>query len=749
MKSIFRKIVLSTSFPPFHYLYRFYYALVVWIAVRLFRAFPSVKAAYLRRGAGAGKVLPMVSDLDFALFTENMASEERCVLQRGYERLGRWTTILDHFLEFYDTATFHDFYEKSRRQYRFMEGRSTWKLLFGRDYMAELPERSIDEMAEGIFRETRIWWTVFAWRQIQPHRYRDETVSRNSVCYKTVAETLKMELALLHGMLIYQRKEALALSRPFLSKAEKLFVDRLARVEAKSFRQGDPFLHDDTKCFLMRRIERFFVALGGEPVGLPLLDRPPVIDCPPAERRISDAERLHVDRLIEHIQNRWAETYRGAHLLPGFYFDLNEHALLLEVNREILPDIGKLRELYRVHCGDQPTGRSPVLLYVLMGNAAFQLDVDYYETGWRSVLCPAANPDIFALLAQGDFHLDGEPYRESRAVAWTRLAESFILEEMEGETMSPVEKRDARKSMQLALIGRSARSGTPRIPLTADAVDRAAAEAIRLTVLMPCRNAAALFFRKALDSVFSQTSPLWNLIVIDDHSDDPETLGVLRELRNRRDPRVRVVRNATRMVTGALNTGMKAARTAYVCALHCDDLLDPAAVETLDRYVASDLETDYFHSSRIHIDGDGKQISGPYRARESFDLEDFKSFGPVKHLHCWKVESALAIGGMDESLGLHGADDYDFPWRMAEAGCRFRAVPECLYYYREHLSHYRLTTHVPLSTQIEELKKIFRKHHLTEEEIKEQIKIRSAGYLQQALYEKDEDVPPEQRWAPV
>jgi len=130
----------------------------------------------------------------------------------------------------------------------------------------------------------------------------------------------------------------------------------------------------------------------------------------------------------------------------------------------------------------------------------------------------------------------------------------------------------------------------------------------------------------------------------------------------------------------------------------------------------------------------GQAISPVYQARESFSLEDFKRFGPAKHLHCWRVEFALRIGGMDESLGFHGADDYDFVWTMAENGCVFKAIPECLYYYRDHLRHYRLTTHVPLQTQVNEMIKIFKKHGMTDNEIHHGIESRKAGYLTQALY---------------
>ena len=264
-----------------------------------------------------------------------------------------------------------------------------------------------------------------------------------------------------------------------------------------------------------------------------------------------------------------------------------------------------------------------------------------------------------------------------------------------------------------------------------------------VTVLMPCKNSKASFFREALNSIFSQISPRWNLIVIiDDYnssSESTETSEILRELINSKDNRISVLKNESNLITGALNTGMRNVKTPYACSLLCDDLIDTKTIEVLNTYINEYPQIDFFHSSRIIIDESGSAISTIYKARESFSLSDFKNTGPVKHLLCWKVDSALAMGGMDESLGLHGADDYDFTWCMAEAGYSFKAIPECLYYYRDHRDHYRLTTHVPLDTQINQLKKIWKKHGLTENEIDEQIRWRTSGYLKQALYLDEED----------
>ena len=167
-----------------------------------------------------------------------------------------------------------------------------------------------------------------------------------------------------------------------------------------------------------------------------------------------------------------------------------------------------------------------------------------------------------------------------------------------------------------------------------------------VTVLMPCKSAHVPYFRESVDSVFAQTSSQWNLIIIDDHTCDRATLELLNELANSSDGRLSVVSNSSNLITGALKTGMRHAVTIFVCQLHCDDLLDRRAVEFLDHYMQKYPQIDYFHSSRMCIDENGSPLSDVQEAIETFDLSDFVNFGPVKALHCWKVTSALAIGGI-------------------------------------------------------------------------------------------------------
>ena len=252
------------------------------------------------------------------------------------------------------------------------------------------------------------------------------------------------------------------------------------------------------------------------------------------------------------------------------------------------------------------------------------------------------------------------------------------------------------------------------------------------TLLIPTRGQLeAPFLEQALQSVLNQTESEWRLLLLDG-GQQPASLPD--------DSRIeRLSIWPQRGVAVALNLAMQKVKTPFVAVLHDDDLLAPRAVECLRTALAEHPEADYFHSSRRFIDDSGEFLSEVYPARTEVRLQDFLDTCPVKHLHCWRVAKALSLGGVDEAVQLHGGDDYDFPWRMAEAGSRFQAITECLYYQRDHRTAPRLTTDVPLDRQLETLRTIFAKRGLSAAEIERQCKLRSEGYLRQALFRDELD----------
>src|SRR6266478_6570159 len=103
-----------------------------------------------------------------------------------------------------------------------------------------------------------------------------------------------------------------------------------------------------------------------------------------------------------------------------------------------------------------------------------------------------------------------------------------------------------------------------------------------VTVLMPVKEPHDTYFIEALESVVNQSSPEWRLIIIGegDCSTIKKMLGEYEA-----DKRISIVANASKLITGALNTGMRVAETEFFSTLCGDDMITLDAVSTLLKHI--------------------------------------------------------------------------------------------------------------------------------------------------------------------
>lgn len=86
---------------------------------------------------------------------------------------------------------------------------------------------------------------------------------------------------------------------------------------------------------------------------------------------------------------------------------------------------------------------------------------------------------------------------------------------------------------------------------------------------MPVHN-GGVYLRAALDSILAQSLADFELLIVDDHSDDGAIAGLSLQ-----DPRIRLLASEGRGVSHAFNTGLSAARGAYVARMDADDIALP------------------------------------------------------------------------------------------------------------------------------------------------------------------------------
>ncbi|HEX5386558.1 MAG TPA: hypothetical protein VFW66_07675 [Gemmatimonadales bacterium] len=483
-----RRFVLATSVPPLLHAYRGVYGAVTWLAVRIFRRYPAVRAVYLTRGSAKGEILPLVSDVDFLVIHEGLTARDRAELMKAYDGLSRATRLLDSHIQLLDDAWFRRQIELDDHfRLRFAEGRATWKLVHGRDYVRQLPAPDRDALDPGLLAETKVWWGLFAWRLFGPRRHSAETVTRNNVCYKAVSECMKAMDGITRRRLTFSRADALRAARDALAPSGRALVERLEALQARRFRPRDPRIIEDTTAFLLERLDRFYGELEAHPLARRATEAPVRVDAPAGEEPFGPAAVDDARRLVGSIEREWGGALMGAHLVTGVHFSPDELVLLLAADPSRPPSLELMQRAFALHQAHAPTARHRIRLFLLLAAAAFQLDPDDLEKSWQSILWRPGNPDAFALAAMPERCLLGTPLAASAPPAWTVLIRDFLAAEevafahlLADPAVYKLGNRDFLrvfwKTAQIVAINRAAAPGGEIVyPLTPRAVARALA----------------------------------------------------------------------------------------------------------------------------------------------------------------------------------------------------------------------------------------------------------------------------------
>jgi len=175
---------------------------------------------------------------------------------------------------------------------------------------------------------------------------------------------------------------------------------------------------------------------------------------------------------------------------------------------------------------------------------------------------------------------------------------------------------------------------------------------------------------------------------------------------------------------GAINAGFAAAGCERVGLLLSDDWLEE---DTLAACLAR--SEDLVATGRSAWDADGQRRlwervpSAEAYARLADDEERAAYIG---HFMVFRRDCFLSVGGVDPDIGLTGADDYDLPWTLIEAGASVGCVERSLYQYRDH-EQQRLTLR-DRGAQVRDLARVLAKHGIDGQRAADLIRVKRRWY---------------------
>lgn len=202
----------------------------------------------------------------------------------------------------------------------------------------------------------------------------------------------------------------------------------------------------------------------------------------------------------------------------------------------------------------------------------------------------------------------------------------------------------------------------------------------KVSVVIPAYNQAE-FLGEAIQSVLDQTYTNIELIVVDDASPD-DTAPVVRQFD---DSRIKyLIHQQNRGLPATRNTGMRASSGELIALLDADDFFHLSKLEAHVNYLMANQEIGVTYNNRFELNYSKNTIRELYRAPQSLSLKDFVlgfPFAPSEMVI--RREWAEKLDFFNERC-VNGAEDLDFPIRLALSGCRFARVDRALNFRRHH-----------------------------------------------------------------
>lgn len=183
---------------------------------------------------------------------------------------------------------------------------------------------------------------------------------------------------------------------------------------------------------------------------------------------------------------------------------------------------------------------------------------------------------------------------------------------------------------------------------------------INISFILPAWKAR--FLKEAVGSIVAQTSPDWELVVVDDCS--PEPLKEIVDSFN--DPRIRYVRNEKNLggqnLVRQWNHCISFATGDYIVLAADDDLYRPTFCAECIRLANKYPEADLIHSSVEQIDEEGKHLEDDSILPEFTNKYEYlnwwvtgRSFTCIGNF-AFKREALLAMGGFIDFPCAFGSD---------------------------------------------------------------------------------------------
>jgi len=199
---------------------------------------------------------------------------------------------------------------------------------------------------------------------------------------------------------------------------------------------------------------------------------------------------------------------------------------------------------------------------------------------------------------------------------------------------------------------------------------------MKVTIGLPVYNTRP-FLADALRSIFAQTHRDWELVAIDDGSND----GSIDILESVDDPRVRVIRDEKRLgLPARLNQMVNVAKGEYFVRMDSDDMLHPERIERQLAFFSENSSVDLLGTGSFAIDVGNVPVGARGLTPRVMTPRFIIDKGPIHHPTIMGKLSWFKANRYDETY--HRGQDRELFCRVYKH-TTFAHIPQPLYLYRD------------------------------------------------------------------
>lgn len=199
-----------------------------------------------------------------------------------------------------------------------------------------------------------------------------------------------------------------------------------------------------------------------------------------------------------------------------------------------------------------------------------------------------------------------------------------------------------------------------------------------ISIVVPVYKTPTKLIKACIDSVINQTYENWELIIVDDASQDVQLNKVIQSYANN-NKKIKFITNKINLhIANTTNEGIKIASGEYIGLLDHDDILYPNALFEVVKSLQK-TKHDFIYTDEDKLSANGKVRSNPF-FKPDWSPDFLRSINYITHFSVIKKGLINKVGGLNQKY--NGAQDWDLFLRVSRQAKSIHHVPKVLYGWR-------------------------------------------------------------------